>query len=60
MDRKTLEEYRRDGKNVYGYKRAYCKYHSCCDGCDKTVRFWCKVICAIEKLQIKRILNICK
>ena len=60
IDRKTLEEHRHVGCNVYGYKKAYCNTQSCCEKCDKKVRFWCKVISRIEDIQTKRILKICK
>lgn len=60
IDRKTLEANRRDGHRVQGYKDAYCLFQSCCEECDRRVCFWCKVIRKIEKLQVKRILKICK
>ena len=58
IDRKTLEESRREGRRVQGYKDAYCQLQSCCEECDRKVRFWCKVIRKIEKLQVKIILKI--
>ena len=60
IDRKTLEENRREGRKVYGYKDAYCLSQIYCEECDRKVCFWCKVIRKIEKLQVKRILKICK
>ena len=60
ITRKQLEEARHEQYRIYGYKHAYCELNSCCDGCDKRVRFGCKLINKIEDLQTKRILKICK
>lgn len=60
MTRKELEESRHRGINIYGYKKAFCLGQSCCENCDKNIRFWCKVIRKIEEIQKKRILKICK
>lgn len=58
--REQLEESRHRGNNVYGYKKAFCDLHDCCESCDRRVRFICKVIAKFEDLQINRILKICK
>ena len=60
VTREQLEESRRRGCNIYGYKTAFCDLHDCCEACDKKVRFICKIICRLEALQIKRILKICQ
>lgn len=60
ISRKELETGRRSGSNIYGYKKSYCGYQSCCEECDKRIRFWCKVIQKIEDIQTKRILKICQ
>lgn len=65
MTREELEWGRKetDDKGVtriYDYKHSYCKQTDCCERCDKQVRFWCKVIVKIERLQKRRILKICK
>jgi hypothetical protein len=60
LTRQQLEDLRFRGNAVYGYKKAFCDAHSSCNGCDKIVRFWCKTINKIEKIQTKRILKICK
>lgn len=39
--------------NVYGTFQTYCNEHSCCDDCDRKVRFLCKVKNRIEELQSK-------
>ena len=31
----------------------YCGLISCCDHCNKKVRFWCKIKCYIQIRQIK-------
>lgn len=60
MNRHELEEGRRIGHRIYGYKKSYCSQTRSCDGCDRVVAFGCRVIRMIEKLQEKRILRICK
>ncbi len=60
MDRQTLENGRHVGFRTYGYKKSYCDQTPSCEDCDKFIRFGCKVICKIEKLQTSRILRICK
>lgn len=60
ISREQLEESRRRGGCVYGYKTAFYELHDCCEVCDKKVRFVCKIICCLEELQIKRILKICQ
>lgn len=60
ITRKQLEEARHEQYCIYGYKHAYCKLNSCCENCDKRVRFGCKLINKIEDLQTKRILKICE
>lgn len=59
ITRQRLDELRRQGYKVYGYKKAFCDGHDCCEYCDKVVRFGCKIINKIEALQTKRILAIC-
>lgn len=58
--RQQLEEGRHRGYSVYGYFWSFCELTDCCERCDRTVRFWCRVKCAIERVQTKRILRICK
>jgi len=58
--RQQLEEGRHHSYRVYGYFWSFCELNDCCDRCDRTIRFWCKVKCAIERVQTKRILRICK
>lgn len=58
--REQLEESRHVNNHVYGYKKAFCDLHDCCDECDRRVRLICKVIAKLEVLQIKRILKICE
>ena len=58
--REELEAGRHIGYCTYGYKKSFCELNDCCENCDKVIRFWCKVIVWIEKIQIKRILKICK
>lgn len=36
----------------------YCHFNSCCENCNKKVRFWCKVRKRIERLQEKIITKI--
>lgn len=60
ITREELEESRRRGCRVYGYKKAFCDQHSCCEHCDSIVRCLCSVIRLIEDIQTKRILKICK
>ena len=60
ITREQLEDARHEQYRIYGYKHAYCKLNDCCENCDKRVRFGCKLICKIEKLQTKRILEVCK
>lgn len=64
MEKKfTMEQVKascHQGYSIYGTKKGYCDLVKCCDHCDKKVRFWCKAICKIEKLQTKIIKNICK
>ena len=60
MTRQELQDSRHRGYKVYGYYNAYCYAQDCCDKCDRTVRFWCKVKNKIEKIQEKRILKICQ
>lgn len=60
ITRKQLEIARHQGCGVYGYKKAFCDLHDCCEECDKKVRFICKLIAKMEKLQDKRILKICR
>ncbi len=65
MTREELEQARHEidalgVMRIYGYKHAYCRYINCCDNCDKYIRFWCKLICKIGKIQEKHILKICK
>lgn len=59
IDRQTLENGRRIGNRIYGYKVSYCEQIRSCDECDRLVAFGCKAILKIEKLQTKRILRIC-
>ena len=59
ITREQLEESRKRGIRIYGYKKAVCDLNDCCEVCDKKVRFICKIICFLEELQIKRILKIC-
>lgn len=59
LTRQRLDELRHQGHKVYGYKKAFCDGHDCCEDCDKVVRFGCKIINKIEALQTKRILAIC-
>ena len=59
ITRSQLEESRRRGYRVYGYKKAFCDLHSCCEKCDKRIRLLCKLICWIEDIQEKIILRIC-
>ncbi len=58
--REELEEGRHIGFRFYGYKKSFCELNDCCEECDKVIRFWCRVIQKIEKIQEKRILRICK
>lgn len=60
MTREQLEELRHKPAGIYGYKKAFCDGNDCCENCDKVVRRLCKVICWIEGIQTKRILNVCK
>lgn len=60
VSRKQLEENKLSRGRLYGWKHSYCNLQSCCEECDKKIRFWCKVIRKIEDMQIKRILRICK
>ena len=60
ITREQLEESRRRGNRVYGYKKAFCDLNNCCEYCDGVVKFFCVVIRKIEDIQIKRILKICK
>lgn len=36
----------------------YCHLVSCCEDCNKKIRFWCKVKCKIERTQEKLIKKI--
>lgn len=60
ITRKQLEENRRRGYRVYGYKKAFCDLHSCCLECDRRIRLLCRLICKIENIQKKIILRICQ
>ena len=55
-----LEEARRSGYRVWDWFRAYCFLHDCCEICDTRVRFGCKIITGIRRLQTRRILKICR
>lgn len=60
VTKEMINESRHQGYSVYGIKKGYCDLHSCCEVCNKKVRFWCKVISFIEDLQIKIIKKIVK
>ena len=60
ITREQLVESRYRPNGVYGYKKAFCDLHACCENCDKYVRILCKVICKLEEMQTNRILKICK
>ena len=60
ISRETLEANRKENMNLYGYKKSYCKFQSCCEECDRKIRIGCEVIRKIEDLQVKRILKICE
>ena len=55
-----LNESKHCGNRVYNTKKAYCNLLNCCEMCNSNVRFWCKVIAKIEKLQTKIINKIVK
>ena len=60
ITKEELEESRRRGFRVYGYKEVFCDLNNCCEHCDSIVRCLCVVIRWIEGIQTKRILKICK
>ena len=62
MTREELEQgrHRRNPDRVYGYFWSFCEQNSCCEDCDKIIRFGCSVKRIIEEWQTKRILRICK
>lgn len=39
---------------------AFCDLVGACEECDRRVRFWCKVVCAIRNHQHKRIVKLCR
>ena len=39
ITREQLEESRKRGIRIYGYKKAFCDLNDCCEVCDKKVRF---------------------
>mgnify|MGYP000044798005 FL=1 len=59
ITRRQLEDSRRRGCRVYGYKKAFCDLHSCCEKCDRRIRLLCRLICKIENIQEKIILRSC-
>ena len=59
LTRQKLEDLRHQNHNIYGYKKAFCDGNSCCENCDKVIRFGCRIISTIEEWQTKRILKIC-
>ena len=56
ITRSQLEESRRRGYRVYGYKKAFCDLHSCCED---RIRLLCKLIRWVEDIQTKIILRTC-
>ena len=60
MTKEELEEGRYEGYRIYGYLHSYCKLTRSCEVCDRWIRIGCKFKRAIEEIQIKRILSICK
>lgn len=57
---KELEDGRHRADGIYGYFKSFCWWNSCCEDCDKVIRFGCRVKRLIEKMQTRRILKICK
>ena len=55
-----LTEARRSGYRVVGWFQAYCSLQDCCEICDPRVRFGCKIVNGIRRLQTSRILKICR
>ena len=53
VTKQMLHDSRFQGYSVYDIKKGYCNLHNCCEICNPKVRFWCKIIARIEKLQTK-------
>lgn len=53
VTKQMIEDSRHRGYSVYGTFKGYCDLHDCCEGCNKKIRFLCKIKVKIEKLQTK-------
>lgn len=58
--REQLEKASHIGFHTYRHFTAFCNLNTSCEDCDRIIRFGCMVKRKIEKLQMKRILRICK
>jgi hypothetical protein len=60
VTKEMVNKSRHQGHSVHGSFKGFCDLHSCCEECNKKVKFWCKVKTKIEDIQTRIIDKNCK